>query len=87
MGDQIVAVLNSWLDIFGNMEKNGQEVVSAAENLVGKVDSIPDKIKMTQNEVCVGEACSQEQVVSFMAKGKCIVSESYYSTYLVFANF
>ncbi|KAH0526657.1 hypothetical protein TsFJ059_009954 [Trichoderma semiorbis] len=68
MGDQIDAVLNSWLDIFGNMEKNSQEVVSAAENLVGKVDSIPDKIKMAQNEVCVEEACSQEQVVSFMQK-------------------
>lgn len=77
MSDQIVAVLNSWLDIFGSMEKKGQEVVSAAEDLMGKVDSIPDKIKTAQNEVCVGEACSGQQVVSFIQKGKCIISESY----------
>ncbi|KAK1241316.1 hypothetical protein MKX08_001290 [Trichoderma sp. CBMAI-0020] len=50
MSDQIVAVLNSWLDIIDSMEKEGQEVVSAAENLAGKVDSIPDKIKTTLNE-------------------------------------
>lgn len=80
MSDKLVAVLNGWLDMIDRMEKKGQEVISAAENLVGQANSISDEIKTALNEVCTGEACLEQQAVSFMQKGKFIASESYYNT-------
>ncbi|UKZ85649.1 uncharacterized protein TrAFT101_001501 [Trichoderma asperellum] len=68
MSDKLVAVLNGWLDMIDRMEKKGQEVISAAENLVGQANSISDEIKTALNEVCTGEACLEQQAVSFMQK-------------------
>ncbi|RFU81370.1 hypothetical protein TARUN_819 [Trichoderma arundinaceum] len=68
MNDQLTGFLKEWLDIIGNMEKKGQEVVSAAENLTEKITHMPDKIKAIRDEVCVGEACLEQQVTSFIQK-------------------
>jgi len=59
MGDQLVAVLEGWINIFAAVEKKVAAVVDSAEHLVARLQTVPAKLAEIQGRICRNnDACA-----------------------------
>ncbi|KAK0634204.1 hypothetical protein B0T14DRAFT_576728 [Immersiella caudata] len=68
MGDQIVGVLEGWINIFGALEKKIAAVISSAEYLGARLQTVPTKLTDIEGRICRNDACIGSAMAEYVKK-------------------
>ncbi|CAM1506213.1 Fc.00g058540.m01.CDS01 [Cosmosporella sp. VM-42] len=68
MRDQIVGVLNSWINIFDRVKAKVLDISIAADNLIAHLKTVPAKVEAVQKTVCKKGECVGPGISLFLKK-------------------